>query len=241
MTSAIESVKRAAACGALREIRQPAARPGLRATLSGEGSGVTGLALRRLYGVAMAAPSGLVLDADALSRLYDAHAQTMLGWFVRRIYDPEAAMDLVAETFAVAFAGRRRFVGDGDDAALAWLYGIARHRLADFSRRSRREYRALRRLGFQRRPVTGEEYERIEDLAGLGELREGITDALATLSAEQRTALQLRVVEDRPYSQVAAALGVSEQTARARVSRALAALRATPAAQTLIESHEPAI
>ena len=189
----------------------------------------------------MAAPTGMVLDADVLSRLYDVHAQTMLGWFVRRIYDPEAAMDLVAETFAVAFADRRRFCGAGDQEAVAWLYGIARHRLADFSRRSRREFRALRRLGFQRRPLTAGEYERIEELSGLGELRDGIAEALATLSAEQRLALQLRVVEEQPYSQIAAALGVSEQTARARVSRALSALRATPAAQSLIESHEPAI
>jgi RNA polymerase sigma factor (sigma-70 family) len=181
----------------------------------------------------------MVLDADALSRLYDVHAETMLGWFVRRIYDPEAAMDLVAETFAVAFADRRRFVGAGDPEAVAWLYGIARHRLTNFSRHSRREYRALRRLGFQRRALSGEEYERIEELAGIGELRHGIAEALASLSAEQRVALQLRVVEDQPYSQVAAALGVTEQTARARVSRALSALRATPAAQSLIESHEP--
>ncbi len=183
----------------------------------------------------------MVLDATALSRLYEAHAQTMLGWFVRRIYDPEAAMDLVAETFAVAFADRRRFRGAGDDEALAWLYGIARHRLANFSRRSRSEFRALRRLGFQRRPLTGEEYERIEELSGLGELRDGIADALASLSAEQRVALQLRVVEEQSYSQIATALGVSEQTARARVSRALSALRATPAGQALVESHEPVI
>jgi DNA-directed RNA polymerase specialized sigma24 family protein len=53
--------------------------------------------------------------------------------------------------------------------------------------------------------------------------------------------LQLRVVEERPYAQVAAALGVSEQTARARVSRALAAMRALPAVQTLIEAHDRAI
>jgi RNA polymerase sigma factor (sigma-70 family) len=181
----------------------------------------------------------MVLDADALSRLYDVHARTMLGWFVRRIYDPEAAMDLVAETFAVAFADRRRFRGAGDREALAWLYGIARHRLANFSRRSRREYRALLRLGFERRALTGEEYERIEDLAGLGELREGIADAFATLSAEHRAALQLRVVDEQSYSEVATALGVTEQTARARVSRALSALRETEAAQSLIESHEP--
>jgi len=44
------------------------------------------------------------------------------------------------------------------------------------------------------------------------------------LNAGQRQAVQLRVVEERPYDEVALALGISEQTARARVSRGLRAL-----------------
>jgi RNA polymerase sigma-70 factor (ECF subfamily) len=183
----------------------------------------------------------MLLDADAISRLYDAHADALLGFFVKRTYQPEAAMDLVADTFAAAFADRRRFDGAGDEAAAAWLYGIARHRLADFLRRGKLERQALSSLGFQRRPLSSEEYERIEDLAGLGALREQLAAALTELGAEQRIALQLRVVEERPYAQVAAALGVSEQTARARVSRALAAMRALPTVQTLIEAHERAV
>ena len=50
-----------------------------------------------------------------------------------------------------------------------------------------------------------------------------------SLSFDQREALELRIVKELPYPEVAIALGVSEQTARARVSRALRALReATP-------------
>jgi RNA polymerase sigma-70 factor (ECF subfamily) len=181
------------------------------------------------------------LDADAIARLYDSHAEAMLGFFMRRTYDPEASMDLVAETFAAGFADRLRFRGSRDEDALAWLYGIARHRLADYQRRGRVERRALRRLGFQRRPLSEAEYERIEELAGLGELRETIEVALGELAAEHRLALQLRVVQERPYAQVAAALGVNEQTARARVSRALSAMRRLPAVQALIESDERAV
>jgi RNA polymerase sigma-70 factor (ECF subfamily) len=188
----------------------------------------------------MPAATELILDADAISRLYDAHAEAVLGFFMRRIFDPEVAMDLVAETFAAAFADRRRFRG-GEGDAVAWLYGIARHRLGDHARRSGRERRALRRLGFQRRPLSGDEYEQIERLAGVGELRGELAAALAALGPEQRVALQLRIVEERSYREVAAALGVSEQAARARVSRALAAMRETPVMKALIESHEPAL
>ncbi len=41
---------------------------------------------------------------------------------------PEVAVDILAETFAVALVGRRRFRGRHGEAARAWLFGIARHR-----------------------------------------------------------------------------------------------------------------
>jgi RNA polymerase sigma factor (sigma-70 family) len=175
------------------------------------------------------------LDADAISRLYEAHAPAMLGFFMRRTYEPEAAVDLVAETFAAAFEDRARFRGIGEQELLAWLYAIARHRAADFRRRGLVERRALARLGFQRRPLTDQEYERVEQLAGLESIRRQLTIGLQGLGAPQREVLQLRILEERPYSEVARALGVSEQTARARVSRALRALRELPALSSAVE------
>ncbi len=159
----------------------------------------------------------------------------MLGFFARRTFDPDAAIDLVAETFAAAFAGRHRFRGSGSDAEAAWLYGIARNRLADWRRRAAVERRALARLGVERRALTDAEYDRIEELAGLTELRAELRAGLAELSDDHRDALRLRIVEERDYADVAGRLGVSEQTARARVSRALHALRRTGA---VIELNE---
>jgi RNA polymerase sigma factor (sigma-70 family) len=169
------------------------------------------------------------LDADAISRLYEAHAGAMLGFLMKRTYDPEAAMDLLAETFAAAFEDRRRFRGSGEQQTLAWLYAIARHRAADFHRRGHVERRALDHLGFQRRALSDDEYERIEQLADLEQIRDELASGLEGLGTEQRDALRLRVLEERPYADVARTLGVSEQTARARVSRALRALRDLPA------------
>ena len=51
-----------------------------------------------------------------------------------------------------------------------------------------------------------------------------MAEAIASLPAEHRLALRLRVVEERSYAEVAAALSVDEQAARARVSRALRGL-----------------
>jgi RNA polymerase sigma-70 factor (ECF subfamily) len=90
---------------------------------------------------------------------------------------------------------------------------------------------ALQRAGFERRELTDPEYERIEQLAGLGELRDQVAAGLDGLNEEQRRAVTLRIIEERPYPEVAAELGVSEQTARARVSRAVGALREAIEAQ----------
>jgi RNA polymerase sigma factor (sigma-70 family) len=182
----------------------------------------------------------MTLDANAISRLYETHAGVMLGFFMRRTFQPEASMDLVAETFACAFADRRRFHGSSESEQLAWLYAIARHRLIDFARRGKVERAALAKLGFHRRELTDTEYERVEELAGLEHVRERIALGLEGLDHEQRQALELRIVQERPYMEVAEALGVSEQTARARVSRAVDRLRKSPAMTDLLESESHA-
>jgi RNA polymerase sigma-70 factor (ECF subfamily) len=182
-----------------------------------------------------------MLDRHDITRLYDRHAATMLGFFARRTFDPEASVDLVAETFATAFVDRARFRGGTDDAArAAWLYGIARNLLADWRRQAGIERRALAKLGVERRALTDAEYDRIEELAGLKDLRAGLRDGLAELSADHRDALRLRIVEEREYADVATVLGISEQSARARVSRALNALRRSGALSDLIEEPERA-
>ncbi len=159
----------------------------------------------------------------------------MLAFLARSTYDPEVAVDILAETFAEAFEDRQRFCGPDAEAARAWLYAIARHRLTDFFRRGRVERRALKTLGVERRSLTDAEYDRIEELAASQDLRDRVSAGLEEHSSEQRDALRLRVVEERPYADVALSLGISEQTARARVSRALRALRSSPIIAELME------
>jgi RNA polymerase sigma factor (sigma-70 family) len=165
----------------------------------------------------------LPLDADDIARLYGTHSRALVAYFARRTFDAQAAAELMAETFASAVADRRKF--RGDDAS-AWLYGIARHRLLQWYRRAGVERRALARLGLDPPGLTDDEYERIEELSGLAELRGRVALLLGALPDEHQLALRLRVVEERGYDEVAAALGVDEQAARARVSRALRGLAA---------------
>jgi RNA polymerase sigma factor (sigma-70 family) len=66
-------------------------------------------------------------------------------------------------------------------------------------------------------------------------VRLGLAAQLERLSEEQRDALQLRVVEEMPYEEVARRLGVSEPAARARVSRGLRSLQRALAAATVLD------
>jgi RNA polymerase sigma-70 factor (ECF subfamily) len=164
------------------------------------------------------------LTSQQLAAAYGRDARRLLVWFARRTYDAQLALDLVGETYARAFASRRRFAGDGPDAIAAWTFGIARHVLHDAQRRGMAERRALRRLGVEP-PIAGEdELARIEELAELGTLRAAVAEALDELSAEQREAVSLRVVAELDYADIARRLAISEDAARARVSRGLRAL-----------------
>lgn len=174
------------------------------------------------------------LDADDIAAMYDRHAGELLRFFARRTFDPDAAVDLLAETFAVVFEDRMQFRGRGPETARAWLFAVARRRLLDFHRRGQIERRALARLRIERRELTDSEYDRIEELAVTRSLREAIGEQLQLLSEADRELLQLRVVDEQPYVEVARALGISEQTARARASRALRALRDSVAPDQLL-------
>jgi RNA polymerase sigma-70 factor (ECF subfamily) len=163
-------------------------------------------------------------DADAFAALYDREAHDVLVFIARRTLDAELALDLTAETFAQAFRGRRGFRGSTVAEERAWLFTIARRQISRYQRRGVIERRAMAALGASVPHVSEDDVREIEETAGLHDLRAALGEELQRLSDDQRRALQLRVVEERSYPEVASALGVSEQTARARVSRGLRAL-----------------
>jgi RNA polymerase sigma-70 factor (ECF subfamily) len=159
-------------------------------------------------------------EPEAFGAFYERHAEAILRYFARRTLDPEAAAELTAETFAEAFASRRRFRDQGR-GGLVWLYGIGRHLLSRYFRTGAVDAKARRRLGMPDRGISDSDYERIEELIDFEQVGRAIASAFTLLSEEQREALTLRVVEGRPYAEVAEQLSCTEQTARARVSRGL--------------------
>jgi RNA polymerase sigma factor (sigma-70 family) len=179
---------------------------------------------------------GREMDADGLLRLYDRHARELLGFLTRRTRDPHVALDLLSETFLAAFEHRGRCRARSDSEAAAWLYRIAGNRLAMHYRRGAIERRATERFATALRAPTAQELEVIEELA---DADEGglLTDALAGLPEDQRAAIQARVLDERSYESVSREFGVSQEAARARVSRGLRALRRTVAGDAEGSDH----
>jgi RNA polymerase sigma-70 factor (ECF subfamily) len=163
-------------------------------------------------------------DPDAFAAFYDAYAERVLVFLTRRVLDVDVAFDLLSETFAKALERRRQFRGRSAEEEQGWLFSIARSELSHYWRDGRVERSALARMGVPVPGLSDPEIERIEDLAGLGDVAAPLADAMAALPEDQRRAVELRVIDECGYADVAGQLGVSEQTARARVSRGLRAL-----------------
>ncbi len=165
-------------------------------------------------------------DVDGFASLYEREAEAVLVFLARRTLDAELAVDLTAETFALALGSWRRLRQLAPEQARAWLFTVARRQYGRYVRTARVERRAIRRLEIQVPLLHEDDLAAVEQRAGLSALRELLRGELERLGQGQREALQLRVVEERSYAEVARRLGVSEQTARARVSRGLRTLMA---------------
>lgn len=163
-------------------------------------------------------------DPEAYAGFYDAYSDRVLAFFARRVFDPEVAVDLMSETFAKVLEYRMQFRGETAAEEQGWLFAIARTELWHYWRSGRVERAALERFAVSVPPLNDDEFERIEALAGLDSLDEPLFEAVCDLPADQRRAVELRILDDLSYEDLAAVLDVTQQVARARVSRGLRAL-----------------
>jgi RNA polymerase sigma-70 factor (ECF subfamily) len=156
---------------------------------------------------------------DSFDALYVRCREPVLGYFARRVGEPEVAADLMAETFARALV---RYRTAPPDEPLAWLYTIARNLLIDSARRGQVEVSARRKLHLEPLVLDDADIQRIEEIAEAADLAETVR---ATLSRTEYEALRARAVDEESYSELALRLRCSEAVARKRVSRAIAHVR----------------
>jgi RNA polymerase sigma-70 factor (ECF subfamily) len=126
--------------------------------------------------------------------------------------------ELVQETLLAAYDALPQYRGEG--SVRAWLFGIARRLCGRHMEMKARRDARLRLVHDTRpRPDTGE-------LALEKERAERTRVALAKLKPSEREAVVLRYEGGLSFRELGVACGVDEATARKRVSRALAKLRA---------------
>ncbi|WP_305788683.1 RNA polymerase sigma factor [Symbioplanes lichenis] len=153
----------------------------------------------------------------AEERLRALHAETyadLLRFVKRRIPDDDAD-DIVAATFEVAW---RRFADLPEDAR-PWLFGIARHLLANQDRKR------LRRSVVDVRMVADVSAAEADRAPGV-DARIDLVRAWWTLSAADREVLALVAFDGLDDGQAATVLGCRRATFRMRLTRARQRLRA---------------
>ncbi|MBE1499595.1 RNA polymerase sigma-70 factor (ECF subfamily) [Amycolatopsis lexingtonensis] len=146
---------------------------------------------------------------EQFTEVHDRHFAEVYRYVAGRL-GTQAAEDVAAETFLVAFDRRATFDRTRGDLR-AWLFGIATNLVSRHRRKEARHYRALARIEVPR-PVEGHE-NRVAVAGQLGK-------ALSRLTAGERDVLLLVALADLGYAEVAEALGISPGTVGSRLTRA---------------------
>ena len=156
-------------------------------------------------------------DYDLLVRPLESRMMRAVWRIVRQ---KEAAEDAFQDALAVIWKKRDAVARHPNPQALILKMTVAA--ACDACRRRRRRLAheipglAEDRSADAAPPVTKAAEDRV--------LRAEILEAIARLPERQATAVLLRVVEERPYEEIAAAMGCTEATARVHVLRAKAAM-----------------
>lgn len=138
------------------------------------------------------------------------HYAQLLAFSMRRVSAREAAEDVVADTFAVAWRRRDRI----PDPALPWLYAIAAHVIANQYRSTRRRHNLDVRLAHE----TGAAPES-DPAESLGR-RDAFSAAFALLDEPEREVLRLIAWDGLNTRDAARVFGCSPGAFRVRLHRA---------------------
>jgi RNA polymerase sigma factor (sigma-70 family) len=167
--------------------------------------------------------AGFRADPERFTAVYDRYFRDIYRYVAGRL-DVQAADDVAAETFLVAFGRRGRF-DPARGGLRPWLFGIATNLVARHRRAEARHLRALAGAGAASgRPADSHEARVVAAVAAQRQQPQ-LARALAQLTAGERDVVLLVALSQLSHDEVAQALGISYGTVGSRLSRARSKLQ----------------
>ena len=155
-------------------------------------------------------------NPSAFDKLYDRYVQPIYRYVYSRVGSAHEAEDITSQTFMAAYESLARYRERGQFSA--WLFRIARSKLNEHFRRSRRE------VGLE---AAGQILEREDALGTLIRAEElsRIRSIIDHLDEEEQDLIRLRYVADLSFVEIADLLGRREDAVKKSVYRLLARLK----------------
>jgi RNA polymerase sigma-70 factor (ECF subfamily) len=156
-------------------------------------------------------------DRLAFEELYHRYYQRLFGFLLRLTRRPPLVEELLQETLLAVWRSADRFAGRS--APSTWILGIAYHQaMKALNRASEREPPADLAFCAEEPPPPDLVYDRRERAGRIGR-------ALAQLSAEQRSVVELTFVQGFTYPEIAEILDCPVNTVKTRMFHARRRLR----------------
>ena len=152
-------------------------------------------------------------DVDAFESLFRQHQGEVYRWILRIVRDPAISEDLTVETFWRIHRAHARF--DPSRSFEAWARRIATNAALDHLKSTRPEAELPEDLPERAQPNPGISLE----------VRQKTARAFGRLPPKLRVAATLALIEERPYAEIAEAIGISTGAVKLRVFRAIRLLR----------------
>jgi RNA polymerase sigma-70 factor, ECF subfamily len=153
---------------------------------------------------------------EQFAKFYDASFREVHRYLLRAVLGNHAlAEDLTQDTFMAALVAARS--GRAEALSMAWLMGVARHKMIDHYRKSTRDERRASLL-----MAGADEGAEFDSLADREPAR--VVRSLRALSSEHRLVLVLKYLDDLTVQQLATTLDRSPQAVESLLARARRAL-----------------
>lgn len=165
---------------------------------------------------------------ERFGEVYDAYADRIFQYVLKRTGDYHAARDITAETFLKAFLSIQKFRWQGVNLEI-WLFQIALNEVRLHYRKKKyhaevtREYWPAQWEG--RSESAEDERIRIEELWERSEKLVRLARLIEQLPESQRECMTLKYLENFTSPEISEILGMKEPTVRSHISRGLAQLR----------------